>query len=70
MPQVEITVDQVTGEVTFHIAGQPGPACERIAAEITEALGEPTQVENTPEYRLRPRERVRPQVRQGSGDRR
>ena len=69
MPQVEITVDQETGEVTFHISGQPGPACERIAAEITEALGKPTHVENTPEHRLRPQARVRPQVRQGGGGR-
>lgn len=67
MPQVEIQVDQATGEVTFHITGQPGPACERIAAEIAEELGEPTHVENTPEHRLRPQERVRPQIRQENG---
>ena len=70
MPQVEIKVDQATVEVTFHITGQPGPACERIAAEIAEELGVPTRVENTPEHRLRPQTQVRPQVRQGSGDRR
>ena len=61
MREIEFTIDPATGELTMHVKGIAGPACEDIARLAQELLGEPAHAWNTPEYYLRPP--VRPQTR-------
>ena len=66
MPELEFTIDPDTGELTFHIKGIVGPACDDVARLAKELLGQPTREEETAEYWLRPQ--VRPMIRpQGGG---
>ena len=67
MPELEFTIDPDTGELTFHIKGIVGPACEDVARLAKELLGQPAREEETAEYRLRPQ--VRPTIRPQGGDR-
>jgi hypothetical protein len=61
MPEVEFTIDSETGELTLHVKGIAGPACDDVAKLARELLGEPTREVKTAEYHLRTS--VRPQVR-------
>ncbi len=61
MPDVEFTIDPETGELTLHVRGAVGPACDDVAKLAKELLGEPGREEKTSEYYVRPR--VRPQIR-------
>ncbi len=67
MREIEFTIDPVTGELTLHVRGVAGPACDDVAKLAKELLGAPAREEETAEYRLRPR--VRPQIRPGGGGR-
>lgn len=68
MAEIAFTIDPETGELTIHVRGVAGPACDDVAKLAKELLGAPAREEETAEYRLRPQ--VRPQVRPGGGDRR
>ena len=61
MPEIEFTLDSVTGELTLHVKGVAGPTCDDVAKLAKQLLGEPGQERNTAEYYQRTR--VRPQVR-------
>ncbi len=61
MPEIEFTLDSATGELTLHVKGVVGPACDDVAKLARELLGEPCQERNTAEYYQRTQ--VRPQVR-------
>lgn len=54
MPEIEITINQETGEMNTEINGIAGPACEQIATKIKELAGTPTTEEKTREYHVRP----------------
>lgn len=68
MAEIAFTIDPETGELTIHVRGVAGPACDDVAKLAKELLGAPAREDETTEYRLRPQ--VRPQVRPGGGDRR
>ena len=68
MAEIAFTIDPETGELTIHVRGVVGPACDDVAKLTKELLGAPAREDETVEYRLRPQ--VRPQVRPGGGDRR
>ncbi len=63
MPEIEFTIDPATGELTLHVTGVAGPACDDIARLAKELLGTPEREEETAEYRLRAlgRPQIRPQ---------
>ena len=61
MREVEFTIDATTGELTIHVKGIAGQACEDITRLAQELLGEPAHAWNTPEYYLRPQ--ARPAIR-------
>jgi len=65
MPEIEFTIDPTTGELTMHVKGIAGPACDDMARLAKDLLGQPAHEWNTPEYHLRPQ--VRPQIRPKSG---
>ncbi len=65
MPEVEFTIDPESGELTLHVKGIIGPACDDVAKLARELLGEPGHEERTAEYYVRPQ--VRPQIRPKSG---
>lgn len=68
MAEIAFTIDPETGELTIHVRGVVGPACDDVAKLTKELLGAPAREEETVEYRLRPQ--IRPQVRPGGDDRR
>ena len=61
MPEVEFTIDSETGELSMHVKGVVGPACDDVAKVAKELLGEPIREERTAEYSLKTS--VRPQIR-------
>lgn len=65
MPEVAFTLDPATGELTLHIKGVAGPACDNVAKLAHDLLGEPGDERRTAEYSLRPR--VTPRVRPRTG---
>lgn len=67
MREIECTIDPATGELTLHVRGVAGPACDDVAKLAKELLGTPTREEETAEYRLRPQ--TRPQIRPGREER-
>ena len=68
MREIEFTIDPATGELTLHVRGVAGPACDDIARLAKELLGAPAREEETAEYRLRPQTRL--QIRTQGGERR
>lgn len=48
--KIEIVVNKETGEMTVHIDGVIGPACDDIAKMVAELTGGATKEEFTPEY--------------------
>lgn len=66
MSEIELTIDEATGDLTMHVKGIAGPACVDVARIAGELLGVPGSEQNTPEYFVRPQvyRQIRP--RQGS----
>ena len=62
MPEVEFTIDPESGELTLHVKGALGPACDDVAKLAEELLGEPGHEAKTAEYhqQVRVRPRIRP----------
>ena len=65
MPEIEFTIDATTGDLTMHVKGVVGPACEDVSRLAKELLGAPAHEHNTAEYVVRPQ--VRRQMRPGQG---
>ena len=65
MPEIEFTIDAVTGDLTVQVKGLAGPACEDVAKLARELLGVPASEQTTPEYFVRPR--IQRQIRPGQG---
>ena len=65
MPEIEFTIDAVTGDLTVQVKGVAGPACEDVAKLARELLGAPASEQTTPEYFVRPR--IQRQIRPGQG---
>jgi hypothetical protein len=63
MPEIEFTIDATTGELTMHVRGIAGPACEDVARLAEEILGRPAENQRTSEYHLRPR--IQPRIQSG-----
>jgi hypothetical protein len=63
VPELEFSLDTATGELSLHIQGIAGPACDDVARLVKELAGEPAREEITAEYRLRPRARAHPEPR-------
>ncbi|MCC6175635.1 MAG: DUF2997 domain-containing protein [Chloroflexi bacterium] len=66
MPEIEFTIDVTTGDLTMHVKGIAGPACEDLARLARELLGEPALDQSTSEYYVRPRVQRQIRPRQGS----
>ena len=58
MPELQFIIDTVSGELTLHIQGIAGPACDDVARLVKDLAGEPARDEATAEYHLRPRTRA------------
>ena len=58
MPELQFIIDTATGELTLHIQGIAGPACDDVARLMKDLAGEPARDEATAEYHLRPRTRA------------
>ena len=63
MPELEFSLDTATGELSLHIQGIAGPACDDIARLVKELAGQPAREEATAEYCLRSRARVHTEAR-------
>jgi hypothetical protein len=63
VPELEFSLDTATGELSLHIQGVAGPACDDVARLVKELAGEPAREEATAEYRLRPRARAHTETR-------
>jgi hypothetical protein len=50
MPEIEFTIDATTGDLTMHVKGVAGPACEDVAKLARELLGSPGTDQNTSEF--------------------
>jgi hypothetical protein len=63
MPEIEFTIDETTGDLTMHVKGIAGPACEDVAKVAKELLGNPATDRNTTDYQVRVQvgRRIRPQ---------
>jgi hypothetical protein len=63
MPEIEFTIDETTGDLTMHVKGIAGPACEDVAKLARELLGAPAAEQNTSEYLIPTQihRRIRPQ---------
>ncbi|MCC6178850.1 MAG: DUF2997 domain-containing protein [Chloroflexi bacterium] len=63
MPEIEFTIDETTGDLTMHVKGVAGPACEDVAKLVRELLGNPGTDRNTAEFFARAQvvRQVRPQ---------
>ena len=63
MPEIEFTIDDTTGDLTMHVKGVAGPACEDVAKLARELLGNPGTDRNTAEFHARTQvtRQVRPQ---------
>ena len=53
MPEIEFEIDSSTGDLTMHVKGIAGPACEEVAKLARELLGAPASDQNTAEYFVR-----------------
>ena len=65
MPEIDFTIDATTGDLTMHVKGVVGPACEDVAKLARELLGAPAREQNTAEYFVRPQ--VHRQIRPKQG---
>ena len=65
MPEIEFTIDPMSGKLELHVKGIAGPGCEDVATLAEQLLGRPAVDRDTAEYHLRPR--VQPRVRPKRG---
>jgi Protein of unknown function (DUF2997) len=63
VPELQFTIDTATGELSLHIQGIAGPACDDVARLVKELAGEPAREQTTAEYELRARVRAQDDVR-------
>ena len=56
---VTFEINDDTGEMTMHVEGIAGPACEEAVKLVAEKLGQPTDERFTEEYYQRQIERTR-----------
>ena len=54
MPEIEFTIDTLTGKCETEIKGVQGPACERAALHLKQLLGNPAVDKKTKEYYAQP----------------
>jgi hypothetical protein len=54
MPEIELTIDQQTGEMKMTVGGVQGPQCADVAKIVTDLIGAPEHEENTNEFYARP----------------
>jgi hypothetical protein len=54
MIEIEITINEQSGEMTTEINGMAGPGCEQIIDEIKKLVGQASQEIKKPEYHVRP----------------
>jgi len=66
--EIEFSIDAETGELTTHIRGIAGPACEQAAKLVAEYLGQPTSETKTAEYNLRTQVQSRVRGTHGGGN--
>lgn len=50
MPEIEIEINEETGEMETKIKGIAGSACEKTAEAIRQVFGKPNQDEKTRDY--------------------
>ena len=54
MPEIEIEINEETGEMETKIKGIAGSACEKTAEAIRQVFGKPNQDEKTRDYTIQP----------------
>lgn len=54
MPEIEIEINQETGEMQSRIKGIAGSACEKTAEAIKKVFGKPIRDEKTRDYTIQP----------------
>jgi hypothetical protein len=54
MPEIEIEINEETGEMESRIKGIAGSACEKTAEAIKKVFGKPTRDEKTRDYAVQP----------------
>lgn len=60
MPEIEFTIDPMTGKLDVRVKGIRGPSCQDVAKLVEDFLGKPAVDRNTAEYYQKPR--VHPQI--------
>lgn len=55
MPEVELKIDTENGTCETEIKGYQGPACEKVARQLKEILGEPSAETKKREYSVTPK---------------
>lgn len=65
MPEIDFTIDATTGDLTMHVKGVVGPACEDVSKLARELLGAPACERNTADYFVRPQVHRQVQPKQG-----
>jgi hypothetical protein len=63
VPELEFSLDTASGELSLHIQGIAGPACDDVVRLVKELAGESAREEATAEYRLRPWARAHTETR-------
>mgnify|MGYP001600277873 CR=1 FL=1 len=54
MPEIEIEINEETGEMETKIKGIAGSACEKTAEAIRQVFGKPNRDEKTRDYTIQP----------------
>ena len=54
MPEIEIEINEETGEMQSRIKGIAGSACEKTAEAIKKVFGKPSRDEKTSDYTIQP----------------
>lgn len=54
MPEIEIEINEETGEMESKIKGIAGSACEKTAEAIKQVFGKPSRDEKTRDYTIQP----------------
>ncbi len=54
MPEIEIEINEETGEMQSRIKGIAGSACEKTAEAIKKVFGKPIRDEKTSDYTIQP----------------
>ena len=54
MPEIEIEINEETGEMESKIKGVAGSACEKTAEAIKQVFGKPSRDEKTRDYTIQP----------------